>query len=177
MGLNKNYILPLWLTFVTAKMPATHHRDFIHQLRELLVFIEFNNLICILLERQHSTSTASAPACPQEKKESTQPLGHRLDTSETRKGMLQQPPARPHTHRHPRIPEFCQDAICLFDLITERIHHRIKKSVPSFRKPLEVGFKLAIILRHLATGETYTSLQYYWLVGCTTICKFVAQVC
>ena len=47
-----------------------------------------------------------------------------------------------------------------------------KKSVTNFRKPSEVGLKLAITLRHLATGETYTSLQYHWLVGQTTICKF-----
>ena len=30
---------------------------------------------------------------------------------------------------------------------------------------------------HLSTGETYTSLQYHWRVGRTTICKFVPQVC
>ena len=41
-----------------------------------------------------------------------------------------------------------------------------------FRKPLEVEVKLAITLRHLATGETYTSLQSLRLVGCTTVCKF-----
>ena len=59
----------------------------------------------------------------------------------------------------------------------EPINHLTKKSVTNFRKPLEVGLKLAIILRHLATGDTYTSLQYHWLVGHTTICKFAPQVC
>ena len=49
------------------------------------------------------------------------------------------------------------------DLTEERIHHHIKKSVTSFRKPLKLGLKLAIILRYLATGDTYTSLQYRWL--------------
>ena len=51
-----------------------------------------------------------------------------------------------------------------FYLIEECIHDYIKKSVTNFRKPLEIGLKLAITLRHLATGETYTSLQYHWLV-------------
>ena len=74
-------------------------------------------------------------------------------------------------HRHPRVPEFCQDVPCLFYFIEEHIHHHIKKSVTNFRKSLEVGLKLAITLRHLA------SLQYHGLVGCTTICKFVPQVC
>ena len=31
--------------------------------------------------------------------------------------------------------------------------------------------------RYLATGETYTSVQYHWLVGPTTICKFIPVVC
>ena len=64
-----------------------------------------------------------------------------------------------------------------FNLIKECIHHRIKKSFTNFGKPLEVGLKLVIMLRHLVTGATYTSLQYHWLVGRTTICKFVHQVC
>ena len=51
------------------------------------------------------------------------------------------------------------------------------QSVTNSRKPLEVGLKLAIMLGHLATGKTYMSLQYHWLVGRTTICKLVPQVC
>ena len=40
-----------------------------------------------------------------------------------------------------------------------------------------MGLKLAVILRHLSTGESYASLQYHWRVGRSTICKFVPQVC
>ena len=58
-------------------------------------------------------------------------------------------------------PAFC-------DLMEECILHQIKKSVTKFRKPFKVGLKLVITLRHLATGETYTSLHYQWLVGRTT---------
>ena len=79
--------------------------------------------------------------------------------------------------KHTDIPEY-QNLVkmppALFDLIEEHIHQHIKKSVTNFRKPLEVGLKLAITLRHLATGETYTYLQYLWLVGHTT-CKFIPQ--
>ena len=106
-------------------MPASHHRVFLHQLRVLLVFIEFNILIFILMERQRAHwNPAPSPAIqppaqpkpqpsPQKKNKATKPLGHALDTSETRKGMLQQPPGPPHPHRHPRVSEFCQDASCL----------------------------------------------------------------
>ena len=40
---------------------------------------------------------------------------------------------------------------------------------------LEVELKLEVTLR--STGESYTSLQYHWRIGRTTICKFVPQVC
>ena len=63
------------------------------------------------------------------------------------------------------------------DSIEECINHSIKKSVTNFRKPLGIRLKLTIMLRHLATGETYTSLQYHWLVGKTTIYKFVPVFC
>ena len=62
-----------------------------------------------------------------------------------------------------------------FDLIEERITSHVRKSITNFRKPL--GLKLAVTLRHLSTGESYTSLQYHWRVGRTTTCKFVLQVC
>ena len=88
------------------------------------------NPLCILMERQRRTNldlpsspTIQAPAKPQPQpappgeEESYPSSGSFLDPSKTRKGMLQQPPGRPHTHRHPRIPEYCQDATCLFYFI------------------------------------------------------------
>ena len=56
-----------------------------------------------------------------------------------------------------------------FNLIEERITPHLRKKI--------TNLKLAVTLRHLCTGESYTSLQYQWGVGRTTICKFVSQVC
>ena len=69
-----------------------------------------------------------------------------------------------------------------FYLIEEKITPpppppHIRKPTINFRKPLEVRLKLAVTLRHLSTGESYTSLQFHWRVGRTTICKFVPLVC
>ena len=69
-----------------------------------------------------------------------------------------------------RMPPAC------FDLIEEYIHHSAKNSVNNFRMPLLVGLKLAIMLRHLETGEMYTSLQYHSLVYQTTIYKLLPVV-
>ena len=64
-----------------------------------------------------------------------------------------------------------------FYLTEERIIPHLRKSITNFTKPLEAGLKLAVTLRYLSTGESYTSLQYHWRVGRTTVYKFVPQVC
>ena len=42
-----------------------------------------------------------------------------------------------------------------FYLIEERIIPHLRKSTTNFRRPLEVGLKLEVTLRHLSTGERY----------------------
>ena len=76
----------------------------------------------------------------------------------------------------PGYRNFTRMEPAFFDLIEERNPH-LRKSETNFRKPLPVGLKLAVTLRHLSTGESYTSLQYQWRVGRTTIVKFVPKVC
>ena len=77
----------------------------------------------------------------------------------------------------PGYRNFTRMQPAFLDLIEERITPNLRKSITNFRKPLEVGLKLAVILRHLSTGENYTSLQYHWRVARTTICKIAPQVC
>ena len=67
--------------------------------------------------------------------------------------------------------------LAFFYLIEERLTPHLRKSITNFRHPLKVCMKLAVTLRHLSTGESYTSLQYHWRVGRSIICKFVPQVC
>ena len=95
----------------------------------------------------HRTSTC--PIATTQEKKASKPLCHAMDLSKARK----------KDATATSFPEFYQDATFLFF------------SVNNFRKSLEVGLILAIMLRHLATGETCTSLQYQWLVGQTIICK------
>ena len=64
-----------------------------------------------------------------------------------------------------------------FYFIEERIPPPLSESITNFTRPLEAGLKLAVTLRPLSTGESYTSLQYHWRVGRSTICKFIPQVC
>ena len=73
----------------------------------------------------------------------------------------------------PGYQNFVRMPLAVFNHTEKCIHHHIKEEVTKFRKPLEVGLKLAITLRHLATPVTSKSLQYNWLVGQTNICKFI----
>ena len=45
------------------------------------------------------------------------------------------------------------------------------------RDPVSPGVKLAVTLRHLATGDSYVTLQYAFRVASQTIEKLVPEVC
>ena len=44
-------------------------------------------------------------------------------------------------------------------------------------EPLSPGLKLAVTLRHLASGDSYPALEYAFRVARLTINKFVPEVC
>ena len=65
----------------------------------------------------------------------------------------------------------------MFDEILERIRHRITKQHTFYRKPLEPGLKLALTLRHLASGTKYSDMKFGWRVPHNTISIVVREVC
>ena len=48
----------------------------------------------------------------------------------------------------------------LFDELLDRLRHRITKQATRYRKALEPGLKLAMTMRHLASGDRYTSMKF-----------------
>ena len=64
-----------------------------------------------------------------------------------------------------------------FDELLARLHPRLVKCTTRLREPLEPGLKLAMTIRHLATGQTYTCMQYGWRVPPNTISVVVREVC
>ena len=61
----------------------------------------------------------------------------------------------------------------MFDELLHRIRPRIAKQDTWYRQAIDPGLKLALTLRHLATGDTYTSLSYDFRVNNCTISPFV----
>lgn len=64
----------------------------------------------------------------------------------------------------------------MFDEILNRVYPRIVKQTTWMRDPIAPGMKLAITLRHLASGAKYMDMRYGWRVPHNTISIIVRQV-
>ena len=65
----------------------------------------------------------------------------------------------------------------MFDELLARVGPRITKQTTRYREPLEPGLKLALTLRHLASGSTYAAMKYGWRVPHNTKSLVVRKVC
>ena len=65
----------------------------------------------------------------------------------------------------------------MFDELLARVGPRITKQTTRYREPLEPGLKLALTLRHLASGSTYAAMKYGWRVAHNTQSLVVREVC
>ena len=63
-----------------------------------------------------------------------------------------------------------------FDHLLELVTPLLQKQSTFMCKPLSVNEKLACTLRYLATGESYTSLQFQFRISKSAICQFVPKV-
>ena len=64
----------------------------------------------------------------------------------------------------------------MFDEIVQRLTPRITKMFTNWRDPLDPGLKVALTLRHLASGAKYHDMQYAWRVPHNTISIVVREV-
>ena len=76
-----------------------------------------------------------------------------------------------------RFKNFTRLEPALFDELLDRIRHRITKHNTNYRDAIEPGLKLAVTLRHLATGNSYVDLGYSFRFGDNSISLFVPEVC
>jgi hypothetical protein len=65
----------------------------------------------------------------------------------------------------------------MFDELLHRLGPRITKEDTNCRKALEQGLKLAATMRHIASGNNYTTLQYQFRVAHSTCSVFIPEFC
>lgn len=63
-----------------------------------------------------------------------------------------------------------------FQSILARVGPALTKRKTNYREPLEPGMKLALVLRHFASGDNYKSLMYGFRVSKSSIVKMVPEV-
>ena len=174
----------MYHSFHTSKMTGTHQEQLIDHLRVLSFFIELNLFLYVVISthrRQQNPAPAQpaspSPPPPRRRRKPQNPWVLPWILQREERGCYRTLLDELITTDIPGYRNFTRMEPAFFYLIEERITPHLRKSITNFRKPLEVGLKLAFTLRHLSTGESYTSMQYHWRVGRTTICKFVPQVC
>lgn len=64
-----------------------------------------------------------------------------------------------------------------FDYLLNLVAPYITKQDTDMRKAISAAEKLSLTLRYLATGETFSSLQYIFRIPKSTISGFVCDVC
>lgn len=65
----------------------------------------------------------------------------------------------------------------MLDEIFARLGPLITKQVTNYRNAIEPGLKLAMTIRHLATGDRYASMKFDFRVPHNTISLCVREVC
>ena len=65
----------------------------------------------------------------------------------------------------------------LYQELEQRITAEFQRDRTLVRDPMSPGVNLAVTLRHLTTGDSYTTLQYAFRVASLTIKKFMPEVC
>jgi hypothetical protein len=65
----------------------------------------------------------------------------------------------------------------MFDEIVQRLTPALTKETTNWQPPLDPGLKVALTLRHLASGAKYRKMQYGWRVPYNTISLVLREVC
>ena len=82
-----------------------------------------------------------------------------------------------HREDHRGFKTYIRITPAFFEEMVARVTPAVQKHDTRLRKALPVGLKLAVTLRFLATGNTYTSLGFSFRTSTSAISLFVPVVC
>ena len=104
-------------------------------------------------------------------------MGQAMATTERGEGAYHNIMAELYATDIPGFTNFMRMTPEFFEMIKTRLEPRLARQATNYRAPISVGEKLALTIRYLATGESYTSLSCQFRVGRSTFSKFLPEVC
>lgn len=82
-----------------------------------------------------------------------------------------------HFEESGSIENFVRMSLQDFENILKKVEPKIKKMNTNYREAITARERLAITLRFLATGDSYTSLQYLFRISKQSTSTIVIEVC
>lgn len=76
-----------------------------------------------------------------------------------------------------KFSNFCRMSVEDFEKLLHAVERKIMKQDTNFRNAISARERLAITLRFLGTGDSYTSLMYLFKVSKQTISRIIPEVC
>ena len=142
-------------------MPPFNGRQLQQQFRAFLVFIQLHILMYLLfLCRPQQPPPAPPPPPARQRPRRSQNMWVRpwlLQREE--RGAYHSIMAELYATDIPGFTNFMRKTLKFFEMIKTRLEPRLARQATSYRAPISVGEKLALTIRYLATGESYTSLS------------------
>ena len=163
-------------------MPPFNGRQLQQQLRAFFVFIQLQIIMYLLSVRrpQQPPQAAAPPPSPPARQRPRR--RHNMWVrpwllQREEKGAYHNIMAELYATDIPGFTNYMRMTPEFFEMIKTRLEPRLARQATNYRVPISVGEKLALTIRYLATGESYTSLSYQFRVGRSTISKFLPEVC
>ena len=161
-------------------MPPFNGRQLQQQLRAFLVFIQLHIMIYLLFLRRPQQPPPAPPSPPPARQRP-----RRRHNMWVRPWLLQKEErgayhnimADLYATDIPGFTNYMRMTPEFFEMIKTRLEPHLARQATNYRAPISVGEKLALTIRYLATGESYTSLSCQFRVERSTISKFLPEVC
>ena len=162
-------------------MPPFNGRQLQQQLRVFLVFIQLHIMMYLLFLHRPQQPPPAPPLPPPARQRP-----RRRHNMWVRPWLLQREERGAYhsivaelyaTEFSPGFTNYMRMTPEFFEMIKTRLEPHLARQATNYRTPISVGEKLALTIRYLATGESYTSLSCQFRVGRSTISKFLPEVC
>ena len=146
------------LVYEHNRMPAFNGRHLQQQIRVFLFFIQLHMLMYLLFLHRPQQAPPPPPAIQRPRRRHNMWVRPWLLQREER-GAYHNIMAELYATDIPGFTNFMRMTPEFFEMIKTRLEPRLARQATNYRAPISVGEKLALTIRYLATGESYTSLS------------------